>query len=339
MGSVETKMKKVERKYIAEAEEKIVSAGINKAIDNYIASRHEKIPVFVKKYFSFVGALKLNKKALGADVLKGPINITWSLVFTGFRAVGSVLKLVGIKQVSAGINKLPRGFETNVQKEVKWLIYTELLEIPHEQGNRNSTKDALFEEIINQPEIEGLFLKYLSKIKMKSKDPRFRSLLEKNLQEYATSRTTAADLAGSIITIAVGTTLFKQMTPGAMATGSAVATAIAQKAAISNFILGSTLGSLWYSIFPASASIGLIAAATGSILAVMAIVTSFAGIITDPVQAKLGIHQKRLRKFIDTLGNELKGSGKTKFEIRDHYFARVFDMLDIVKTAAMTVVK
>lgn len=332
-------MKKDSLKKYADAEEKIVADGINRAIDIYIESRQEKVPDFVKKYFSLAGALKLHKKALSADIIKGPINISWSLAYTGIRIVGSVFRLVGIKRVSSGINKLPRGFETKVQKEVKWLIYTELLELPFEQAKRESTKDALFEEILNQPEIEGLFVKYLSTIKMKSQDPKFRAMLGKNLQEYSTSRTAAADLAGSIITIAVGTTLFKQMTPGAMATGSAVATAIAQQTAISNFFLGSTLGSVWYSIFPASASLGLIAAATGSIMAAMAVVTSFAGIITDPVQAKLGIHQRRLRKFIDALGNELKGSGKTRFEIRDHYFARVFDLLDVVKTAAMTVVK
>jgi hypothetical protein len=273
------------------------------------------------------------------DIVKGPINITWSVVRTGFHVIGGIFKLAGLGGLSRGVKKLPHGFETNVQKEVKWLIYTELLEIPYVQGSRRSDKDALLDEILNQPDVESLFVTHFSTIRQKSSDPKFRTALENNLREYATSRTAAADLAGSIITIAVGAALFRQMTPGAMATGSAAATAIAQKVAISNFLLGSTLGSVWYSIFPASASLGLIAAATGSIMAVMAIVTSFAGIITDPVQAAFGLHQKRLHKFIDALGNEFKGSGKTKFEIRDHYYARVFDLLDVVKTASATVVK
>ena len=69
----------------------------------------------------------------------------------------------------------------------------------------------------------------------------------------------------------------------------------------------------------------------------MAIITSFTGIITDPIQAKLGLHQKRLNKFVNSLEKELKGIGDSKFEIKDQYLARVFDILDMVKTAAATV--
>jgi len=191
---------------------------------------------------------------------------------------------------------------------------------------------------LDQPEIAAIFIEELSKINEKSKDPNFRKVLEKNLQEYSSSRIAAADLAGSIIALSVGATVFKQMTPGSIATGSALATMIAHQVAISNFFLGSTLGSFYYSIFPVSASMGLIVATTGTIMPAMAIVTSFTGIITDPIQAKLGIHHKRLSKFIDSIEKELAGAGVSKFEIKDQYVARVFDILDVLKTAASTVV-
>jgi hypothetical protein len=233
---------------------------------------------------------------------------------------------------------LPAGFETNVQKEVNWLIYTELLEIPYTQGKRKSNKDELFEEILNQPEISSQFISELSQISSKSNNPKFRPSLEKNLTEYSKSRIAAADLAGSIITLAGGAALFKKMTPGAMATGGALATTIAQQAAISNFILGPTLGGFYYSIFPVSASMGLVIASTGTIMAALAILTSFSGIITDPIQSKLGIHQKRLNKLIDCLDKELRGLGDSKFTIKDQYVARVFDLLDLFRAAAKTLV-
>lgn len=313
-----------------------VDQAITTAFDKYIALRRAKIPEFVNKYFSAKGALKLHKKALGSDLYKGPINISWSVPYTIFKAIATVFKKAGNKKIAALFEKLPRGFETSVQKEVTWLIYTELLEVPFTQGERTSTKDVLLEEILNQSEIAMLFDEQLLKIKKKSGDPIFRSRLEDNLREYASSRTAAADLAGTIITLSVGAALFKQMTPGAMATGTAVATALAHQTAVSSFVLGSTLGSLWYSIFPVSASMGLIVATTGTIMAAMSIVTSFAGVITDPIQRKLGIHQRRLRKFIDCIEKELKGTGKSKFAIKDRYVARVFDILDVLKTAAST---
>ena len=72
-------------------------------------------------------------------------------------------------------------------------------------------------------------------------------------------------------------------------------------------------------------------------MAAMAIITSFTGILTDPIQTKLGLHQKRLKKFVSSLDKELKGLGDSKFEIKDQYVARVFDILDVLKTAASTV--
>lgn len=321
---------------ISKTELRQVDQAINRAIDRYIEARRAKIAEFVNKYFSIKGALKLHRKALSSDLYKSPINIFWALPYTGLKATASLLKKTGNKKIPRLFEKLPRGFETNVQKEVKWLIYTELLEIPFQQGKRQSNKDALLEEILNQPEITTLFVEELALINEKSKNPDFRKRLESNLMEYASSRTAASDLAGTLITLSVGATIFKQMTPGSMATGSAVAATIAHYTAVSNFVLGSTLGSVWYSIFPVSASVGLIAATTGTIMAAMAIITSFTGIITDPIQAKLGLHQKRLNKFVNSLEQELKGIGDSRFEIKDQYVARVFDVLDMVKTAAAT---
>lgn len=312
-----------------------INSAIDRAIDQYIETRRAKIPDFVQKYFSINGALKLHKKAFSSDLYKGPINIFWALPYAGMKATTSLLKKMGNQKIPTYFEKVPRGFVTNVQKEVVWLIYTELLELPYRQGNRKSAKDALLEEILNQPEVAKLLIEQLEQIHARSNDPKFRQVLENNLMEYSASRTAAAELAGSIITLSVGAAMFKKMTPGAMATGSLVATAIAQQAAISNFVLGPTLGSVYYSIFPAAASMGLFVATTGTIMAALSLVTSFAGIIVDPMQAKLGLHQRRLKKFIDCLEIELKGSGESKLELKDQYVARILDIVDLLKTATL----
>ena len=311
---------------------------VDRAISNYIRSRKEKVPKFSKKFFSFKGSLKVNKRAFGSDLYKAPVNILWALPFIGAKASSSLLKKMGFKKIPAHLERLPVGFETKVQQEINWVIFTELLELPYAQGDRKSFKDALFAEILNQPEISSLFSGDLFKIYLKSKNPKFRAALEENLIEYSKSRTAAADLAGNIITISAGATMFSKLTPGVLTTGGAVASAIAQQAAISNFMFGPTLGGLYYSLFPASASMGLVIASTGSLMAALAILTSFSGIITDPIQNKLGIHQRRLFKFVDSVDRELRGKGDSKFHIRDQYVARIFDLLDLIKRAAKTFV-
>ena len=309
---------------------------VDKAIQKYIQSRKEKVPGFVKRHFSFPGTLELNKKAIGSDLYKAPINVIWLLPYTGLKASSALLKKVGFQRIPSCIENLPVGFATDVQKEVTWLIFTELLEIPYFQGKRKSGKDALLEEILDQPEISSLFATALSNIYWKSRNPEFRLALEKNLLEYSKSRTAAADLACSLISLSVGATMFNKMTPGALTAGGALAAAIAQQAAISNFIFGPTFGSLYYGIFPASTSLALLTASTGSILAALAILSSFSGIIMDPIQYKLGIHGRRLNRLIDSLEKDLNGQGGSRFKIRDQYIARVFDLLDLVMKAART---
>ncbi|MBN2011794.1 hypothetical protein JW960_20865 [candidate division KSB1 bacterium] len=310
-----------------------------RAVDQYIQSRYEKLKPFVKQQFGPRGALRLNSKALGLDLLKNPINVFWALPYTGLRLTGALCHKVGLKKINTAVRKLPTGFPTKVQHELDWLIYTELLELPCKQRKRESRTDALMETIICQPEVEQMFEKPLRAIRRKSKHPKFRAELEAALQEYGSSRIAVSDLAGSIIALSVGATVFHKMTPGSLATGTAIASTLAYHGAVSNFVLGSTLGSLYYSIFPVSVSTGLLVASIGSVMAALALITSFIGVVADPLQAALGIHQHRLRKLLDTIHAELLGIGVSKYELKDRYIARIFDFFDIINTAAMTAMR
>ena len=315
-----------------------VETAVSKAIQEYIDSRKDKIPGFVKKHFSFPGALALNRKAIGSDLYKAPLNVIWLPPYTVLKASSALLKKVGFQRISSRIENMPMGFTTDVQKEVTWLIFTELLEIPYVQGKRKSNKDTLLQIILDQPKISSFLATALSRIYSKSRDPEFRFALEKNLLEYSKSRTAAADLAGSLISLSAGATMFHKMTPGALSAGGALAAAIAQQTAISNFVFGPTLGSLYYGVFPASTSVALVTVSTGTILAALAIMSSFSGIITDPIQYRLGIHGRRLDRLIDSIENELKGVDNAGFKIRDHYVVRVFDLFDLIMKASRTAV-
>ena len=315
-----------------------VETAVSKAIQEYIDSRKDKIPGFVKKHFSFPGALALNRKAIGSDLYKAPLNVIWLPPYTVLKASSALLKKVGFQRISSRIENMPMGFTTDVQKEVTWLIFTELLEIPYVHGKRKSNKDTLLQIILDQPKISSFLATALSRIYSKSRDPEFRFALEKNLLEYSKSRTAAADLAGSLISLSAGATMFHKMTPGALSAGGALAAAIAQQTAISNFVFGPTLGSLYYGVFPASTSVALVTVSTGTILAALAIMSSFSGIITDPIQYRLGIHGRRLDRLIDSIEKELKGVDNAGFKIRDHYVVRVFDLFDLIMKASRTAV-
>lgn len=144
------------------------------------------------------------------------------------------------------------------------------------------------------------------------------------------------ELAGSVISLATSYAAFHKAMPGTLSTSMAAATAIAQHIAIANFWLGPTVGSWYYSLFPASASTGLVIATTGTMMAAVSAVAALAWVVVDPLLAWTGIHEKRLNRLIDAIGNELRGTEHADYRVRDHYVARIFDLLDILRVAAKT---
>lgn len=317
-----------------EAQRLQVRKAVNLGISQYIASRKAKVPGFVDQYFSFQGACKIHRKALGKDLFKAPLNIVWLLPYTLATGFSKLFHKAGTKRLAAMLDKVPPGFETDVQKEINWLIYTELLELPYQQHERESTKDALLAAIFQEAELDRIINSHLQKIHQKSLLPGYKKTLEKNLQQYLHSRTAAAELSGNLITLSSSYLAFHKAMPGAISTGGITAAAIAEKMAIANFWLGSTAGAWYYSLFPVSASAGLVVASTGAIMAGLALITTFTGIVTDPLQAKLGLHQKRLDKFLDALEAKLNDNGESSYTIKEHYIARIFDFLDLLMKAS-----
>ena len=62
-------------------------------------------------------------------------------------------------------------------------------------------------------------------------------------------------------------------------------------------------------------------------------VAAFAGVVTDPVQRHLGLHRKRLLRFSDSLERQSSDPTASRFTVRDHYVARLVDLLDLLGAA------
>ena len=93
------------------------------------------------------------------------------------------------------------------------------------------------------------------------------------------------------------------------------------------------MGAWYYTVFPVAASAGLVVVTTGAMLAAVGVVTALAWIVLDPLLATTGIHRRRLDRFVIALGEELRGGRRGAYRVRDHYLARVFDVLDRLRGA------
>ena len=306
---------------------------VEKGMAAYITSRRARIPGFIDRHFSFRGALALHRKTFGRDWYKHPVNLLWGLPVALGKGAADLLEKAGAKRSAQWLHRMPRGMPTVLQQELQWLLYTDLLELPYVQEGRASHRDALLEHILADPGITALCEAYLTQLQSVAARPAFRAALERHLEEYGKTRGAVSELAGSLITLAAGYAALSKATPGALSAGTAAATAIAQHLAIANFWLGSTVGAWYYAVFPVSVSAGLVAATSGAMIAAVGVLTALAWIVIDPLLANTGIHRRRLDRFVTALGEELRGDHRGDYRVRDHYIARVFDALDILRAA------
>jgi hypothetical protein len=308
-----------------------VQAVVEDSARRYISRRRQQVDAFCRRHFSIQGAWCIHQKAIGHDLWRVPLNLLWAVPYWAARVAARLSRPLHW-QGTRWLERLPPGFKTSVASELEWLIYTELLELPVVQANRSSERDALLETILSHEALIATLLPELSLLHQLTQSEGMRQKLQEFLSTYTSSRTAANELAGSLLNLAAGAAAFREFTPGVVSLGHAAAAALAQQLAIANFALGPTLGSLYYGLFPATASAGLVSATVGAMMAVLGVLTAFTGLVTDPVQQALGLHERRLQRLLTAIEHQLTGVD-SDFRLRDAYVARIFDVVDVVRSA------
>lgn len=306
---------------------------VRRAAGRYFAERRERVSPFVDRNFSFRGSAALHRKAVGWDLVRAPANLLLATPYALSKLGGQVFRTLGRERTARYLDSRKILLETAIAREIQWLIVTDLLELPFEQGERVSRHDALAEAILGEPEVQTLLADAALAVGPHAGEPAFREKLTQAMADYAGTRAAAAEITTALLTLGAGAVAIKQTTPGMITLGPALATALAQHLAVASFPLGATAGAVWYGIFPVAASPLLTVGMTGGLLAVGSVATAFAGIVADPVQRRLGIHQKRLERLVGSLEQQFTGTGPGRFVARDHYVARLLDLADVLMGA------
>ena len=303
---------------------------VDEAAARYCAARRAKIDEFVDRTFSLSGTLKLHRRALGWDLVRSPANLALSAPHLAARVSAGLARHAGLTPAADWLDSRRYFLQTDVARELEWRLFTEFLELPIQQGERVSDRDALADEILRDPRIAP---SSEDALQPPAEQEAFRAWLAGAVSTYEGTRVSAADLTTAAVSASVGALAFKKLTPGMLSLGPATAQMLVQHAAIAGFPLGSGAGALWYGVFPAAAAAALSIGLTGGLLAAGAVIGAFSGVVTDPIQRGFGLHQRRLRRLIDCLERELTGQGDSRFTVRDHYVARTLDVIEALGLA------
>jgi hypothetical protein len=299
----------------------------------YFAARRARIAPFVDRNFSLQGSLALHRAAVGWDIARAPLNLSLAGPQIALQLGAKAAHKLGARRVEKLLDRKIL-LETDVAQEIEWRIMTELLELPISQNRRVSARNALTDAILESPILEGSIESVLEEIGRHRNDPAFAGRLREAMTEYGVTRGAAAEITTGLLNLSAGALAVQKLTPGAVTLGPALAGVISQHVAVSSFPLGAWAASAWYVLFPIAPSAGLVMTTTGGLMLASASLAAFAGIIADPVQRALGLHQKRLRAMVDALERQFFDPAAPGFAVHDHYVARLLDLFDILGAAA-----
>jgi hypothetical protein len=313
----------------AAADRRLAAAIVEDGVRRYFGERRKRVRPFVDRNFSLAGSIRLHRAALGWDIARAPLNLAMAGPQVGLLVASQAARKLGARRMAAQLGSKRLLVHTEVGKELAWRLHADLLELPYRSGGRITARDALAETILSDPRVVAALTPALEAIGARGDDPALRQRLEAAMTEYTRTRAAATEITTALLTLSSGALALRKLTPGAMSLGPTLAAAIAQRAAVMSFPMGGALGSLWYTLFPVAPSALLVAGLTGGLLAASTVASAFAGVIADPVQRKLGLHEHRLRRMLDALERQMHDPAAPGFAVHDHYVARLLDLFDV----------
>jgi hypothetical protein len=256
------------------------------------AERTAAVRKFVRATFGPLGALRLHHSAFGADLLRAPTNVVLAPVFL-------VTRLAAILTLALRFNKTAR-----------WL----------------SHRKILFETTTSRQvgETTLAFIAHLGSLGLGVAAP--PDVVERKVAEYSGVRNAVGEMVTTVVVLIVGYIFFRSATPGVISLAGPVAQLRAQVIAINQFPLGQGLGRMYYDAFPAVLAPWQVVA-TGVVLAILtSIVTTFAGVVADPLQVLTGTHRRRMMNLLHRLDAD---RGASSGLAREHIAARLSDATDM----------
>ncbi|MBC7692154.1 MAG: hypothetical protein H7222_10320 [Methylotenera sp.] len=262
------------------------------SIHLYIEQRKALVQPFCARHFSMSGTLITQKKSWTEDLIKNPINALWAIPFLTVRKAADWLDKLGFDRLKGWVLLIPPGLKTRSQREIEAFIELELLQ----DADGNALKKVLKANPQLKPFVTSdSFVDVLTS----------QNEIIPELKLYTLKRAQIADVAGTVSALILSHFMFGGRSLDFFQMGRTLARKWAKKDAASHFFLGKTLGSSFYNVAPVHVSATQIRIATASIVFGITLLSFIISLISDPIQMKLSIHERRLNELLDSYQEKL----------------------------------
>ncbi len=308
---------------MSQATDEALQEAIDAGISAYFNGCRRRVPGFVHDHFALPGAWHTNRRAWGWDLIRAPLNLLWAPVYILSQVFAWLCSRLRLGPPARLLRRVPSGMQTRVQAYLMARTHSHVL-----QGTdgRQPLRAAIAQSILSRESLDDLSA---------GQERQLQAALMDALPQYALTRTASADISNTLLATLAGAFTLQKFTPGALAIGAALAGILAQQMAVAEFILGPWLGHWYYTLFPVKPATDLLLMSTASTMLLLAVFACFSGLISDPVQAYTGIHQRRLGRMLNSLERDLKARDTGSYRPKDAYLARVMDLLDAARLGVM----
>lgn len=270
---------------------------LQRALDRYQASCHQEAQGFLKNRLNFQDCLELQKRHFAKDVLRNPINALWSIPYFSIRKVCEVSEKVGWDTAKSVLQKIPQALKTDFQKEVEILTAAEVFGLGNSLKTDRLTQELEKESVLKQSLSERQWIDFLELS---------RKQIRGSLSEACARQNGFSDLAATAGILLFSELRFHDRSLDIFGIGRRVAALWAHDRAVSEFAFGKKLGKAFYGVVPAPPpSTSQIVLATAIGIAVVALFSTLVGMLSYPVQTRLGFRQKQLEGLIDSVSDRL----------------------------------
>ncbi|MEK7304869.1 MAG: DUF6635 family protein, partial [Nitrospirota bacterium] len=190
------------------------------------------------------------------------------------------------------------------------LIAVELLQWPCTMGDRRDLPNGLLERFTRDKQVGPL----LASGALSAEALKDLSDIPRLVGEHSSSRALVLDTVATMLTLTAGWLLFGDHSLGISGIGDHIARQRAKDRAASTFLLGSGLGSAFYSVFPPKPSFWQVVVATFTVGLFVTGMSLLVGLLSDPCLKRAGFQHARLHLLIDAVEDCLYRQLRTRLK-------------------------
>lgn len=256
------------------------------------ADDHALVAAFVRRHYGVRGTWALHRHALGPDLLRAPANVLLAPWALALRLAALAARAAGVRGLAERLARRPLAFRSDLGRAVEAALLAEIV-APRQEAPPSDLQRRL-------------------------------------VADHVALRSAVAEIATTLAVVALGIAAFRALTPGVLSLAPVLTDHVGLARDIAAFPLGDRLGAAWYGLFPAARPLWQTLAVGAGLVLAFSLVTTFAGLLADPIQARLGIHRRRLLRLLARLDRAEAGDAVE----REILLARLGDLADAGATLA-----